>query len=61
MELQPDLDEPTCDRLPHKAGLAFAHTMDHRIVREALELDGRESPRHPGIEPVVQKQVGEDG
>ena len=33
--------------------------MDHRIVRKALELDGREGPLHPGIEPIVQKQVGE--
>jgi hypothetical protein len=47
MKLQPDLSEPTRDRVPHTAGLAFADAMDHRIVRKALELHGRELPGHP--------------
>jgi hypothetical protein len=33
--------------------------MDHRIVCKALELDRRELPDHPRIEPIMQKQVGE--
>jgi hypothetical protein len=37
----------------------FADAMDHRIVRKALELDGPESPLHPGVKPIVQEQVGE--
>ena len=61
MKLQPDLDKPTRDRLPHEAGLAFADAMDHRIVREALELDGGMLLGHPRIEAIMQKQVGEDG
>src|SRR5664280_779330 len=46
--LQPDIDQPTTDRLPHLAGLAFGHAMDHHIVREPLELDTRIFPGHPG-------------
>ena len=57
MELQPDLDEPDGDRIPHEAGLAFADAVDHRVVCKMLELDGRELSDHPGIEPIVQKQV----
>ena len=34
MQFQPDLDQPTTDRLPHLPGLAFGHAMDHHIVRE---------------------------
>ena len=44
---------------PAPGGPAFAHAMDHRIVRKALELDGRELPDHPRIEPIMQEQVGE--
>ena len=48
MQFQPDLSEPTTDRLPHLAGLAFGHAVDHRIVCEPLELDARIFPGHPG-------------
>jgi hypothetical protein len=33
--------------------------MDDGIVGIALELDRRKRPSHPGIERVVQEQVGE--
>ena len=44
MEFQPDIGEPTTDRVPHEAGLPLGHTMDHRIVCEALEGEPREFP-----------------
>jgi len=39
--------------------LLVAWTMDHHIVRIALELDTRVPPSHPDVERVVQKQVGQ--
>src|SRR2546421_8368558 len=53
MQLQPDLGEPTTDRLPHLAGLTLSHAMDHRIIREAFESDPRELPDHPHVEAVM--------
>ena len=61
VEAQPDISQSTRDRIPHNTGLTFTDAMDHRIVRKALELDGRELPAYPGIEPIMQEQVGEAG
>jgi hypothetical protein len=33
--------------------------MDDGVVRIALELDGRKASPHPGVERIVQEQVGE--
>src|SRR5664280_3607346 len=59
MKFQPDIGEPTTDRLPHFAGLALGHAVDHRIVCEPLELDTRIFSGHPGVEAVVQEDVGD--
>ena len=57
MQLQPDLFQPTRDRIPHLAGLLLAVAVHHRIVAVAFERDGREFPHHPCVERVVHEQV----
>ena len=59
MGFQPDVGEPTPDRLPHEAGLAFGHAVGHHVITEPFEPDGREVPAHPGVEGVVHEQVGD--
>ena len=58
VQTQPDVGEPTPDRVSHLAGLTFGHTMDHRIVREAFEPDPRILPDHPEIEAIVGSPRG---
>jgi hypothetical protein len=43
------------DRVPHMAGLAFGHTVDHRIIREPLDLNVRKLPVHPEIEAFTRR------
>ena len=53
MHEQPDLGEPTTDRVLHQAGLTLGHAVNDNIVCEAFEPDGRVLPSHPHVEAVM--------
>src|ERR1051326_4746537 len=59
MKFQSDLNQPTTYCVPHIAGLAFSHTVDHHIVREPFELNARELPSHPEVKAVMKENVGD--
>ena len=42
-------------------GLPLAGAVHHHVIAIPLERDVRKAPRHPGVERVVQEEVGQQG
>ena len=59
MHQQPDVSEPTTDRVLHLTGLTLGHAVDHHIIRKTFELNTRELPNHPHVEAVMKENVGD--
>ena len=57
VKFQPHLGQPTGDRVPHEAGLAFAAAVDHHVIAVTLESDSGELPFHPHVERVVHEEI----
>ena len=61
VQLQAARRQPDRDGVPDLPGLLLAGAVHDDIVAVAFEPDVREGPGHPGIERVVQEDVGEQG
>jgi hypothetical protein len=61
MQPQPNFLHPRFERGPHLLGLTLGHTMHHRIIRIAFEVNGREFPCEELVERIVHEEVGEHG
>ena len=61
VQLQAARRQPDRDGVPDLPGLLLAGAVHDDIVAVAFESDVREGPGHPGIERVVQEDVGEQG
>ena len=61
MQHQPDRFHPLPQSRQDTLCLGLADAVDHRVIHVALEPDGRELPGQPGIERVVQEQIGDHG
>src|SRR5713226_10544925 len=59
MQQQPDRVHPLPQSRQDTLRLGLADAVDHRVIHVALEPDGRELPGQPGIERVVQEQIGD--
>jgi hypothetical protein len=59
MQLQIALFEPTPDGLQYGLRLTLGLAVHRNVIRIAFERDARELAPHPGIECVMQKEVGE--
>src|SRR5664279_4105265 len=61
VQLQPDVNHPLPDCVSQHFCLLPTDAMHHRIIHVAFEPHGRETPGHPGIECVVEEEVGQHG
>src|SRR5262249_16583370 len=61
IQLQTDLRQPLDDRVEHELRLRLAPAVQDRIIRVALERDGRKLPGQPPVERVVQEDVRQQG
>ena len=53
--------EADLQSIPEPAGFFFASAVADDVVRVSLERDGGKTPRHPGVESIVQEQISQDG
>jgi hypothetical protein len=61
MQRQPAVREPLLKGIPQRRGLRLASAMADRIIGIALEWDVGIVPRHPHVERIVEKEIGQEG
>ena len=60
MQFQMALRQPRGDARLKPARLRFTLAMRDEVIGRALEGDGRLFPAHPGIERIMQEEIGKD-